>query len=397
MAYTAQQIADAYLETVAKGTMTEAQFGAAAAEMGINASQLVAAQQVLLGNAPPAPSMGAGGGVNELANSASPSMGAGGGVNYPPNTLPYTPGVDSVQPVNPVVPSGPVNPALAPGMGAGGGMGGSSQAQFSGVSPSAALQSAPLPEGYAYPMSAPMGAAPAGPRTYSAQEIADAYRETVAKGAMTEAQFVAEAANLGINTGQLLAARQVLTGVAPDITSLPRQEVVNYLRASTPGQTQITPVQDPNLVGPAVEAAGPGGERFTPIYSPQQGEGGGELLGYTRYLAEFDPTYEGGQFGSYVGIYDTNGNLQDVQFQKGERNAGAIQEFATRYGYVIPMAVAAAAAAGMLPDFSALGGAQGTTLGGADLVGSDWATVNTKTPVWLNACTKPRGTTSATF
>ena len=54
-------------------------------------------------------------------------------------------------------------------------------------------------------------------------------------------------------------------------------------------------------------------------------------------------------------MYDTQGNLTDVKFQKGERNAGALQEFATRYGYVIPLAAAAAGAAGLLPDFTGAG------------------------------------------
>lgn len=192
----------------------------------------------------------------------------------------------------------------------------------------------------------------------TAQQIAKAYQDTVGAGLMSEAEFVRRAqGEFGATVGQLTAARDILTGAAPEavqnnLRALPQQEVVNYLRATTPAQAQITPTQDLNAPGMATSAVGAGGEQFIPIYS-QEAEGApSQVVGYTRYLAEFDPTYEGGRYGSYVGVYDPQGNLTDVKFQQGERNAGALQEFATRYGYLLPLGAAALGAGGFLPDFT---------------------------------------------
>ena len=203
---------------------------------------------------------------------------------------------------------------------------------------------------------------------YTAQQIADAYRDTVGAGTMTEAQFVQAAADLGITQGQLLAGAQTITGVAPDITALPQQEVINYLRASTPGQAQITPFSDPNAPGAVTSGMGPNNQLYRAVYSGGAGEGESPTLrGYEGFLTrEFDPTYQGGQFGSYVGIYDPQGNLVDIQFRQQERSGGFISE---NLDWIGPLAVGGAALAG-----ATLGaGALGSTLGGADLVGSDWA------------------------
>lgn len=193
------------------------------------------------------------------------------------------------------------------------------------------------------------------------QQIAEAYQATVGKGLMSQAEFISRAqSEFQVTPAQLVAAQAILVGadnpaVQNNLRALPQQEVVNYLRASTPAQNQITPTLDPNAPGMATSALGAGGEQFMPIYS-QEAEGApSEVVGYTRYLAEFDPTYEGGQYGSYIGVYDTQGNLTDVKFQKGERNAGALQEFATRYGYLIPLGAAALGGAGLLPDFTGAG------------------------------------------
>ena len=208
------------------------------------------------------------------------------------------------------------------------------------------------------------------------QQIAAAYQDTVGKGLMSQAEFISRAqSEFQVTPAQLVAAQAILVGagspvVQANLESMPQQQVVNYLRETTPAQNQITPTQDPNALGGMItEGRGAGGELFRPIYTGGAGEGETpQLAGYTQYLAEFDPTYEGGEYGSYIGVYDTQGNLTDVKFQKGERNAGALQEFATRYGYLVPLGAAAAGAAGLLPDFTGAGASALDPFGGGTVV-----------------------------
>ena len=231
---------------------------------------------------------------------------------------------------------------------------------------------------------------------YTAQQIADAYRDTVGAGTMTEAQFVQAAANLGITQGQLLAGAQTITGVAPDITALPQQEVVNYLRASSPTRINVTGAENQSEGGGMVYTApgglAGGGNMLRPTYRPGSGEGAVDTLtGFTRPLTpEFDPSFAGGQFGNYVGVYDPQGNLVDIRFQQQERHGGFVRE---NLQYIGPLLVGGAALAGATLGAGATGGslggsgATGAVGGGGpinplDLIGSDWA---------LGAATGPTG------
>ena len=77
-----------------------------------------------------------------------------------------------------------------------------------------------------------------------------------------------------------------------------------------------------------------GNRQATPL------EGGGYSVQLTP---QFDPSVEGGTYGQYFGIYDKDGNLTDVQFQKGERSGGWFND---NLDWLGPLIVGGAAAWG---------------------------------------------------
>lgn len=109
-------------------------------------------------------------------------------------------------------------------------------------------------------------------------------------------------------------------------------------------------------------------------YDPYSGEFAGGAPLQARYLTpQFDPSYDGGVYGSYYGVYGPDNQLRDVRFAKGSRSDGFIADNLETIG---PMVVLGAAAlgggllgggtlAGGSADTALMGGAAGDTLGAA--------------------------------
>lgn len=95
---------------------------------------------------------------------------------------------------------------------------------------------------------------------------------------------------------------------------------------------------------------------FNPVYgAPVAEDPRQQITGYTRPITEtFDPTYEGGVYGNYVGNYDPEGNFQGVDFQKQERSNGFIGDNLSWLG---PLLVAGVAALGATVGAAGFGGA----------------------------------------
>lgn len=239
---------------------------------------------------------------------------------------------------------------------------------------------------------------------FTPESIAAAYQQAVAAGISPETFAQVAQRDYGVTPGQLVAAQATLVGadnpvVQNNLRALPQQEVVNYLRASSPTRINVTGVENQGEGGGMVYTApgglAGGGNMLRPTYRAGSGEGAVDTLtGFTRPLTpEFDPTYAGGQFGNYVGVYDPQGNLVDIRFQQQERHGGFLSE---NLDWIGPLVVGGAALAGGLlggassaglggSGAAGAGGAGGPTaasLGGLDLVGSDWA---------LGALTGPPG------
>jgi hypothetical protein len=150
-----------------------------------------------------------------------------------------------------------------------------------------------------------------------------------------------------------------------DLSSLTQDQVIQYLL----GNPQFKNIN----VNPQLVEVGGGGLGFeygnTPWNMPilpssmyNTEDNSGEWF-YAPLTDIFDPTYEGGKYGQYMGKYDKNGNLVDVIFRPQDRNDGYISE---NLDWIGPMAVAAfagAGAGGMLPSFD--GGASGSMVGAA--------------------------------
>lgn len=238
---------------------------------------------------------------------------------------------------------------------------------------------------------------------FTPESIAAAYQQAVAAGISPETFAQVAQRDYGVTPGQLVAAQATLVGadnpvVQNNLRALPQQEVVNYLRASSPTRINVTGVENQGEGGGMVYTApgglAGGGNMLRPMYGPDQEGASGALTGFQRTLTPtFDPTYAGGQYGDYVGVYDPQGNLVDIRFQQQERHGGFLSE---NLDWIGPLVVGGAALAGGLlggassaglggSGAAGAGGAGGPTaasLGGLDLVGSDWA---------LGALTGPPG------
>lgn len=224
---------------------------------------------------------------------------------------------------------------------------------------------------------------------FTPESIAAAYQQAVAAGISPETFAQVAQRDYGVTPGQLVAAQATLVGadnpvVQNNLRALPQQEVVNYLRASSPTRINVTGVENQGEGGGMVYTApgglAGGGNMLRPTYRAGSGEGAVDTLtGFTRPLTpEFDPTFAGGQFGNYVGVYDPQGNLVDIRFQQQERHGGFLAE---NLDWIGPLVVGGAAAAGGLLGGAAASGT-GAGAGGLDLVGSDWA---------IGAATGPTG------
>lgn len=153
------------------------------------------------------------------------------------------------------------------------------------------------------------------------------------------------------------------------IYDMTQEEAIAYLRGlegiqniGTVTQTGGTNEYDPYFYKDAsgrdvgVYGGSPGG--YAPLgeagymeipRDPNYVEGGA----YTRGLTPmFDPNYAGGTYGHYEGVYDSQGNLVDVQFKKDERHQGFLAE---NLEWIGPLAVGGAMAGGALA--GGLGGA----------------------------------------
>lgn len=209
----------------------------------------------------------------------------------------------------------------------------------------------------------------------SIQDIIAAYNSTVGTGQMTEAQFAGLAPAYGVTPAQLVAAQASLLGannpavlanlqtLGPTagldfMRELPQAQVLDYLRATTPTQTTITPTFDPNAYG-VTSATGPGGEVYRPIFTGGAGEGEvPQLTGYQRDITQFDPRYAGGVYGTYGATYDPTGQLQDIAFRQDERSGGFINENQELLGN---LAIAAlTGGAGLFPQLGSIGSAAAT-------------------------------------
>ena len=208
----------------------------------------------------------------------------------------------------------------------------------------------------------------------SIQDIVAAYNSTVGTGQMTEAQFAGLAPAYGVTPAQLVAAQASLLGannpavlanlqtLGPTagldfMRELPQAQVLDYLRATTPTQTTITPTFDPNAYG-VMSATGPGGEVYRPIFTGGAGEGEvPQLTGYQRDITQFDPRYEGGVYGTYGATYDPTGQLQDIAFRQDERNAEGVLDKAVQAAVIAGIT---GGALGMFPDFSTFAQGLGT-------------------------------------
>lgn len=206
---------------------------------------------------------------------------------------------------------------------------------------------------------------------YTPESIAAAYQQAIAAGVSPETFVQVAQRDYGVTPGQLLAAQATIVGaenpvVQSNMRALPQQEVVNYLRASTPTQLSINAMQNPGEGGGMIYTAPGGVNALRPMYGPDQEGASGALTGFQRTLTPtFDPTYAGGQYGDYVGVYDPQGNLIDVRFQQQERSGGFISE---NLDWIGPLVVGGAALAGGM-----LGGAAAGGLGGADAIAAGGA------------------------
>ena len=171
---------------------------------------------------------------------------------------------------------------------------------------------------------------------FTPESIAAAYQQAVAAGISPETFAQVAQRDYGVTPGQLVAAQATLVGadnpvVQNNLRALPQQEVVNYLRASSPTRINVTGAENQGEGGGMTYTApgglAGGGNMLRPTYRDVGGESGAQLTGFTRPLTpEFDPTFAGGQFGNYVGVYDPQGNLVDIRFQQQERHGGFIGE-----------------------------------------------------------------------
>ena len=151
-----------------------------------------------------------------------------------------------------------------------------------------------------------------------------------------------------------------------DLSSLTQDQVIQYLL----GNPQFKNIN----VNPKLVETGEGGfgveYGYTPWNMPilpSSEDESGESF-YVPLTNVFDPTYEGGKYGQYMGKYDKNGNLVDVIFRPQERNGGFISENLDWIGPLAVAAFAAAGAGGMLPSFD--GGASGSVAGAAPISSS---------------------------
>ena len=185
---------------------------------------------------------------------------------------------------------------------------------------------------------------------------------------------------------------------APSFTSIAdmnQQQVENYLSTLADTQTlEWTPGTgysdntDIAVSGPAGYATT--GYGVTPEYTTVwQGEGdnyGPVQVPTGNYISQLTPAFDpstGGTYGFYNGVYDSAGNLIDVQFEKGEKNKGWFGENLDWLGPLLvlgPAAVSAglfggaSAGAGTLGaeaaiDFGALTGANASTIAGINATG----------------------------
>jgi hypothetical protein len=95
---------------------------------------------------------------------------------------------------------------------------------------------------------------------------------------------------------------------------------------------------------------------------------GGDGEYYRNVTPMFDPNYGGGVYGYYKGIYDKDGNLKDVKFEKGERHEGFFSENLETIG---PLVVAGAMGLGG----GLFGGMGGPGTGAGALAGEMGGTV----------------------
>ena len=237
---------------------------------------------------------------------------------------------------------------------------------------------------------------------YTTQDIINAYQQSVGTGAATEADFVNYALSVGVTPDQLMAAQAEMLSPEPtSIQDMTQQQVVDLLSADpttqqltwTPG-TGFSDMPD-RLAGGGFlgynDLTGQGVSGIYETYNPYAETGVGDptitdaqrMTGYQVPLTQpFYPTE--GQYGYYVGNYDLNGNLVDVNFQKAEEHKGWFGENIDWIGPALVLGAAglgsglftggAGAGAGTLGaeaaiDFGALTGANSGTIAGINATG----------------------------
>lgn len=195
------------------------------------------------------------------------------------------------------------------------------------------------------------------------------------------------------------------------LESLTRQQVIDLLRQQyADGVGAISGEPDYNGF---VSFAGLPGVQARRVDNPvaallaQAGQGTG--IPGTTYYADLTPNFdqagEGGQYGRYVGQFNPDGSLYDVQFQQGQRSGGFV---ADNMEWLGPLLVGGAAALGG-GLFSGIGGAGGSGVSAADIaaaagspelglapqVVSGAAPITASTPSWIAGVGSTAGMTPA--
>ena len=239
--------------------------------------------------------------------------------------------------------------------------------------------------------------------SYTTQDIVDAYNQTVGTGAATEADFVDYALSVGVTPEQLTQAREALLSPAQptSIQDMTQQQVVDLLSADpttqqltwTPG-TGFSDMPD-RLAGGGFlgynDLTGQGVSGIYETYNPYAETGSGDptvtdaqrMTGYQVPLTQpFYPTE--GQYGYYVGNYDLNGNLVDVNFQKAEEHKGWFGENIDWIGPALVLG-AAGLGSGLFTGGAGAGAGAGADLAATAVAGVEGAASQLATTAFTNA------------
>lgn len=147
------------------------------------------------------------------------------------------------------------------------------------------------------------------------------------------------------------------------LRSLPQEQAMAYLREKLSGGIgQIGVTQQGSDVDPTLWGASGYDNGVTGNINPV---GGG--LYEAAISSQFDPSYAGGTYGNYTGVFDRDGKLVDVKFDKGERSGGWFSDNLETLG---PLIVGGAMLGGATLGAGGLGGAGTAGAGGGTFSGA---------------------------